>query len=97
MADPRGFLEVGKTEAPTRPVYERVNDWREVYVDKDPDKENQHVSEQARRCMDCGIPFCHSGSAGCPLGNLIPEWNDLVRRGSPSSADRERKRRGMNW
>jgi glutamate synthase (NADPH/NADH) small chain len=81
VADPRGFLEVGKTEAPTRPVYERVNDWREVYVDKDPDKENQHVSEQARRCMDCGIPFCHSGTAGCPLGNLIPEWNDLVRRG----------------
>ena len=39
------------------------------------------VSQQARRCMDCGIPFCHSGTAGCPLGNLIPEWNDLVRRG----------------
>ncbi|ORM33854.1 glutamate synthase subunit beta [Williamsia sp. 1135] len=81
MADPRGFLEVGKAEAVTRPVYERVNDWRDVYADNDPLKENENVAEQARRCMDCGIPFCHSGTAGCPLGNLIPEWNDLVRRG----------------
>ncbi|PYE15874.1 glutamate synthase (NADH) small subunit [Williamsia limnetica] len=81
MADPRGFLEVGKAEAVTRPVYERVNDWRDVYADNDPLKENEKVAEQARRCMDCGIPFCHSGTAGCPLGNLIPEWNDLVRRG----------------
>ncbi len=81
MADPRGFLEVDKVEALTRPVYERVNDWRDVYAELEPAKENEHVSEQARRCMDCGIPFCHSGTAGCPLGNLIPEWNDLVRRG----------------
>ena len=81
MADPHGFLEVDKAETPTRPVYERVNDWREVYADSDPLIEIQNVSEQARRCMDCGIPFCHSGSAGCPLANLIPEWNDLVRRG----------------
>ena len=81
MADPRGFLDVGKAEAAARPADERVKDWLDVYADTDPLKEDHNVSEQARRCMDCGIPFCHSGTAGCPLGNLIPEWNDLVRRG----------------
>lgn len=81
MADPRGFLEVDKAQALARPVYERVNDWLDVYDKLEPELENEHVGEQARRCMDCGIPFCHSGTAGCPLGNLIPEWNDLVRRG----------------
>ena len=80
MADPHGFLEVAKVEAPKRPVDERVGDWREVYAQQDPQQRAREVSQQARRCMDCGIPFCHSGSAGCPLGNLIPEWNDLVRR-----------------
>ncbi len=81
MADPTGFLKVPKVEAPKRPVDERVGDWREVYEQQDPHERAGEVSQQARRCMDCGIPFCHSGSAGCPLGNLIPEWNDLVRRG----------------
>ncbi|MEE4023106.1 glutamate synthase subunit beta [Gordonia sp. PKS22-38] len=82
MADPRGFLEVGKKESRYRPVGERVQDWGDVYAHPDnPMLELTEVSEQARRCMDCGIPFCHSGTAGCPLGNLIPEWNDLVRRG----------------
>ncbi len=81
MADPRGFLEVPKVEAAKRPVDERVGDWREVYERQDPQERAGEVSQQARRCMDCGIPFCHSGTAGCPLGNLIPEWNDLVRRG----------------
>ena len=82
MADPRGFLEVPKKEAKYRPVAERVQDWDDVYVHADdPTKVLAEVSTQARRCMDCGIPFCHSGTAGCPLGNLIPEWNDLVRRG----------------
>ncbi len=81
MADPHGFLEVGKVEAAKRPVDERVGDWREVYERQDPQERAFEVSQQARRCMDCGIPFCHSGTAGCPLGNLIPEWNDLVRRG----------------
>jgi len=80
VADPHGFLEVAKVEAPKRPVDERVGDWREVYAQQDPQQRAREVSQQARRCMDCGIPFCHSGSAGCPLGNLIPEWNDLVRR-----------------
>ncbi|MGC4934824.1 glutamate synthase subunit beta [Gordonia sp. DT30] len=82
MADPRGFLEVSKKEARYRPVAERVRDWGDVYEHADnPIKVLAEVGDQARRCMDCGIPFCHSGSAGCPLGNLIPEWNDLVRRG----------------
>ncbi|WP_137725962.1 glutamate synthase subunit beta [Prescottella subtropica] len=81
MADPHGFLHVTKKEARKRPVAERVRDWREVYAPQSAAGRAREVSEQARRCMDCGIPFCHSSSAGCPLGNLIPEWNDLVRRG----------------
>jgi glutamate synthase (NADPH) small chain len=81
VADPQGFLQVAKVEAHKRPVDERVGDWREVYEDQDAHHRAAEVSQQARRCMDCGIPFCHSGTAGCPLGNLIPEWNDLVRRG----------------
>jgi glutamate synthase (NADPH) small chain len=81
VADPQGFLQVAKVEATKRPVDERVGDWREVYERQDPHERAGEVSQQARRCMDCGIPFCHSGTAGCPLGNLIPEWNDLVRRG----------------
>src|SRR5450759_4662321 len=75
MADPRGFLKVRQRELPPRrPVPVRIMDWNEVYEATDP----AMVSRQAGRCMDCGIPFCHTG---CPLGNLIPEWNDLVRRG----------------
>jgi glutamate synthase (NADPH) small chain len=74
MADPRGFLKSPRTGAPTRPVPERVGDWQEVYVKRGL---LPIISEQAGRCMDCGIPFCHEG---CPLGNLIPEWNDLVWR-----------------
>jgi glutamate synthase (NADPH/NADH) small chain len=81
VADPTGFLKVAKIEAAKRPVDERVGDWKEVYERQDPHQRAGEVSQQARRCMDCGIPFCHSGTAGCPLGNLIPEWNDLVRRG----------------
>jgi glutamate synthase (NADPH/NADH) small chain len=81
VADPTGFLTVPKIEAPKRPVDERVGDWREVYEQQSPHERAAEVAQQARRCMDCGIPFCHSGTTGCPLGNLIPEWNDLVRRG----------------
>jgi glutamate synthase (NADPH) small chain len=81
VADPTGFLKVAKIDASKRPVDERVGDWREVYESQNPHDRAGEVSQQARRCMDCGIPFCHSGTAGCPLGNLIPEWNDLVRRG----------------
>ncbi|MDQ1459173.1 MAG: glutamate synthase small chain, partial [Actinomycetota bacterium] len=56
-----------------RPIPVRIADWQEVYEDFPPEK----VRTQGARCMDCGIPFCHTG---CPLGNLIPEWNDLVFR-----------------
>ncbi|HEX6337988.1 MAG TPA: glutamate synthase subunit beta [Jiangellaceae bacterium] len=74
MADPRGFLTTPQQGAPTRPVPERVGDWNEVYVGRGL---LPIITKQAGRCMDCGIPFCHQG---CPLGNLIPEWNDLVWR-----------------
>ena len=74
MADPRGFLKITSREtAKRRPVDIRIRDWKEVYEERDP----AVVSSQASRCMDCGVPFCHQG---CPLGNLIPEWNDLVWR-----------------
>jgi len=71
MGKPTGFIEIRRKKHPTRPVAERVQDWREVYLryaDTD-------LAAQGARCMDCGIPFCHQG---CPLGNLIPDWNDLV-------------------
>ncbi len=74
MADPTGFMKHGRQLPGRRPVELRLQDWREVY---EPFPEPA-LREQATRCMDCGIPFCHNG---CPLGNLIPEWNDLVRRG----------------
>ena len=74
MADPRGFLKVTERQtAERRPVAIRVRDWKEVYEPRD----EAVVKQQAGRCMDCGIAFCHQG---CPLGNLIPEWNDLTWR-----------------
>jgi glutamate synthase (NADPH) small chain len=79
MGDPRGFLKVSRLEEDERPVEERVHDWHEIVVAGSPDQ----VKTQASRCMDCGIPFCHQG---CPLGNLIPEWNDLVHRGKLEEA-----------
>jgi glutamate synthase (NADPH/NADH) small chain len=73
MADPKGFLKVPRETPTRRPVPLRLMDWREVYEEFPDDK----LERQASRCMDCGIPFCHQG---CPLGNLIPEWNNLVYR-----------------
>ena len=73
MADPKGFLATSRETPARRPVELRLRDWREVYEPFPP----SHTERQAGRCMDCGIPFCHQG---CPLGNLIPEWNDLVWR-----------------
>ena len=64
MADPHGFLKIPKVEAAKRPVDERVGDWHEVYERQDPHERAGEVSQQAGRCMDCGIPFCHSGPAG---------------------------------
>jgi glutamate synthase (NADPH/NADH) small chain len=68
-----GFIEIGRKKQPTRPVDERIHDWQEVYLPHPPGE----LESQGARCMDCGIPFCHQG---CPLGNLIPDWNDLVYR-----------------
>jgi glutamate synthase (NADPH) small chain len=74
VADPKGFLKYTHRETPQRrPVPLRLRDWKEVYEDFS----HEALQSQAARCMDCGIPFCHNG---CPLGNLIPEWNDLVFR-----------------
>ena len=73
MGKPTGFLEWDRATPSHRPVPVRLRDWNEVYEDFDPDELNR----QAGRCMDCGIPFCNNG---CPLGNLIPDWNDLVFR-----------------
>ncbi len=87
MADPRGFLKSTRELAHPRPVEERVRDWNEVYPAPGVGRALLPIiTEQAGRCMDCGIPFCHHG---CPLGNLIPEWNDLVWRGDwPGASER---------
>ena len=77
MADPRGFMTTPRKVAERRPVAERIHDWKEVYPGTPGRALLPIISDQAGRCMDCGIPFCHTG---CPLGNLIPEWNDLVWR-----------------
>ncbi|GAB4005386.1 hypothetical protein GCM10029992_53110 [Glycomyces albus] len=74
MPDPSGFLEHGREVPKKRPVPVRILDNREVYERTTAEM----VTSQASRCMDCGIPFCHNG---CPLGNRIPEWNDLARTG----------------
>jgi glutamate synthase (NADPH/NADH) small chain len=77
MADPKGFITTGRQVADRRPIDERVQDWQEVYPGTPGRALLPIISKQAGRCMDCGIPFCHSG---CPLGNLIPEWNDMTWR-----------------
>lgn len=73
MADPRGFLNIEQQKPTPRPVFQRIKDYQEIYQ---PFPE-ESIRAQASRCMDCGVPFCHTG---CPLGNLIPDWNDLVHR-----------------
>ena len=80
MGDPRGFLKHPERQTATRrPIPVRIMDWKEVYERRD----GEVIKKQASRCMDCGIPFCHQG---CPLGNLIPEWNDLTYRGFSKEA-----------
>jgi glutamate synthase (NADPH/NADH) small chain len=73
MGSATAFLTISRQKQPVRPVAERLRDWREVYLPY----EAAALKEQTARCMDCGIPFCHQG---CPLGNLIPDWNDFVYR-----------------
>ncbi len=73
MGKATGFIEIARLKSPARPVDERVRDWNEVYLPH----AVQPLRDQGARCMDCGVPFCHQG---CPLGNLVPDWNDLVYR-----------------
>jgi glutamate synthase (NADPH/NADH) small chain len=77
--DPQGFLNYARVDTPKRPSTDRVRDWQPIYLRA----ASEVVGEQASRCMDCGVAFCHSG---CPLGNLIPEWNEFVARGDYSNA-----------
>ncbi|WP_448639947.1 glutamate synthase subunit beta [Geodermatophilus sp. URMC 63] len=81
MADSTGFLKYERAMPPRRPVDVRILDWKDVYLSRQSGEDAVYpvtaLRQQAARCMDCGIPFCHHG---CPLGNLIPEWNDLARR-----------------
>ncbi len=79
MGDPKGFLTTPRELPSRRPVDVRIHDWKEVYEPQP----LETLQKQAGRCMDCGIPFCHQG---CPLGNLIPEWNDLMWRGDKYEA-----------
>jgi glutamate synthase (NADPH/NADH) small chain len=83
MGKPTGFMEYGREPAHQRPPLERVKDWSEQH----PPYPEETIRTQGARCMDCGVPFCHTGrliagmASGCPVNNLIPEWNDLVYRG----------------
>ena len=83
MGKPTGFLEYDRNPIPDRPPLERVKDWEEIHEPFDADK----IQTQGARCMDCGTPYCHTGmmlsnmASGCPINNLIPEWNDLVYKG----------------
>jgi glutamate synthase (NADPH/NADH) small chain len=82
MGKTTGFLEYSRELAPRRPVTQRVNDWFEIYLDLP----EEIVRKQGARCMDCGVPFCQTG---CPVNNLIPDWNDLVYRGRWKEAVRQ--------
>src|SRR3954462_15667429 len=83
MGKPTGFIEYLRELPLDRPAIKRIQDWNEFHHHM----EEAKLREQAARCMDCGIPFCHTGTllggmaSGCPINNLIPEWNDLVYRG----------------
>ena len=82
MGKDTGFLEYAREHAPRRPVTQRVNDWFEIYLDFPEEK----LRTQGARCMDCGVPFCQTG---CPVNNLIPDWNDLVYHGRWKEAVRQ--------
>jgi glutamate synthase (NADPH/NADH) small chain len=82
MGKTTGFLEYSRELAPRRPVTQRVNDWFEIYLDLP----EETLRKQGARCMDCGVPFCQTG---CPVNNLIPDWNDLVYRGRWKDAVRQ--------
>ena len=83
MGRPTGFIEIQRRGQPARPPLDRIRDWSEAH----PRLSDGELADQGARCMDCGVPFCHTGvvisgmASGCPINNLIPEWNDLVSRG----------------
>ena len=83
MGKPTGFLEYARELPLDRSALKRIKDWNEFHEHMD----DQHLRQQGARCMDCGVPFCHNGTlvsgmaSGCPINNLIPEWNDLIYRG----------------
>src|SRR3974390_2956421 len=79
MGKVTGFLEIEREQPTRRKVEERVQDWFEIYEPFPIEKQR----DQSARCMDCGVPFCHTG---CPVNNLIPDWNDLVYRGDMRAA-----------
>ena len=81
MGELGGFLKIDRSNIPYRDATERVGDFKEFVVQR-PDEE---LAAQGARCMDCGVPFCHTG---CPLGNIIPDWNDLVYKNRWREADR---------
>ena len=85
MADPKGFLKVQRVPAPERDPAERVRDYKEIFLTLP----ESALRDQASRCMDCGVPFCNDA---CPLGNLIPDWNDLARTGRWREAVEEAER-----
>src|SRR6202158_5045356 len=82
MGKDTGFMECTREMPARRPVSERVNDWFEIYLDFPEEK----IRKQGARCMDCGVPFCHTG---CPVNNIIPDWNDLVYNGRWREAIRQ--------
>ena len=90
MGKTTGFLEYKRTDLPDRDPLKRIIDWNEIHLPLDLDERRR----QGARCMDCGVPFCHSGvmmngmMTGCPLHNLIPEWNDLIYKGQWEEAYR---------
>ena len=83
MGKPTGFLEHTRSPIPDRAPLDRIKDWKEIHEDF----QEQKLKQQGARCMDCGTPYCHTGmtlsnmASGCPINNLIPEWNDLVYQG----------------
>ena len=83
MGKATGFMEFKRRTIPDRDPLERIKDWKEIHEHRD----DAAVQEQGARCMDCGTPYCHTGmmlsnmASGCPINNLIPEFNDLVYRG----------------
>ena len=87
MGKPTGFMEYPKKSVPYRDARERLRDFREIFTEPIED----HLRNQGARCMDCGVPFCQSDN-GCPIDNLIPEWNDLVYQGRWRGARAARKR-----